>query len=631
MKQNPYPPNENGVWAMPTVLQRLNGISIRKQVNLSRLMRTLCIVGMVAGLGAAAIAAAQVAPRRPNIVIILGDDMGYADMGSFGSEIKTPNLDSLAKDGVRFTSFYTHASCSPTRSILLSGVDSHLNGLGNMDEWTAPNQMGVDGYEGYLNNRVVTLPQLLKEAGYHTYMVGKWHMGKAPDQIPAARGFERDFSLLDGAGSYWDMTNFTGASPWSVFTENGRYLTRLPKGYYATKTYTDKMIEFIDANRGDGKPFFAYVSHQAPHDPYHLPNEWRNRHVGEYDMGWDPVRQARLKRQIELGILPAGTQLAERLWFLPDPIVLAPAARAILGKKMELYVGMMENLDFHVGRLIDHLKKIGEYENTIFIVFGDNGAEGNDIFKQIAGTPGTRDFLFAAMKWSQTDPNAWGDPGSYVCYGPMWAQASMTPFSQYKGWTGEGGIRNALIVSGPAVKRTKGSINHGLMHVSDLMPTLLEIAGTSYPKSREGHDLPPLMGKSWGRMLAGQAESPRTEQDYVAWEIFGNRALRQGEWKLRWEFKPFGKGDWELYNLATDPAERKDLAAERPDKSQALVALWGNYVRENNVILPSRSPFEALEDQLPTRVPHDAGYPPLIYKRQFVPPKNMVVDPPKKH
>jgi len=612
---------------METVLQHSTPAIGRKPGNLSRLPRMLGIAVMAAVLAAPAIASAADAPRRPNIVIILGDDLGFADLGSFGSEIKTPNLDSLATAGVRFTNFYTHASCSPTRSLLLSGVDTHLNGMGNMDEWMAPNQWGVDGYEGVLNNRVVTLPQLLKDAGYHTYMVGKWHMGKAPSQIPAARGFERDFSMLDGAGSYWDMTNLSAATPQSVFTEDGRYLTRLPKDYYATKTYTDKLIGYIDANRGDGKPFFAYVSHQAPHDPFHLPQEWRSRHVGEYDKGWDAVRQARLKRQIELGIMPDGTQLAERMWFLPDPVVLAPATRAILGKKMELYAGMVENLDFHVGRLIDHLKKIGEYENTVFIVFGDNGAEGNDLFKMITGSPGTRDFLFAAINWSQTHPNAWGDPGSYVSYGPMWAQVSMTPFSQYKGWLGEGGIRNALIVSGPAVKRPKGSVNHGLLHVADLMPTLLEIAGAGYPKTYQGRELPPLFGTSWGRVLAGQAESPRTEQDYLAWEVFGNRALLQGEWKLRWEYKSFGKGQWELFNLAADPAERKDLAAERPEKVQALAALWDSYVRTNNVILPSRSVFETLEDTLPPRVPVDPGYPPALYKRQFVPPKDMMADP----
>ena len=611
---------------METMLQRLMRAIVRKPVNLSRLMRTLGIIGMVAVLTAPAIVSAADAPRRPNIVIILADDMGYSDMGSFGSEIKTPNLDSLAKDGVRFTNFYTHASCSPTRSMLLSGVDTHLNGLGNMNEMIAPNQRGVDGYEGNLNNRVVTLPQLLKDAGYHTYMAGKWHMGKAPDQIPAARGFERDFSLLDGAGSYWDMTNLSAAAPQSVFTEDGRYLTKLPEDYYATKTYTDKMIGYIDANHGDGKPFFAYVSHQAPHEPYHLPRDWRKRHVGEYDKGWDAVRQERLKRQIEMGIMPAGTELAERMWFVPDPIVLAPASLAILGKKMELYAGMVENMDFHVGRLIDHLKKIGEYENTIFIVFGDNGAEGTDLFGMIARSPGSRDNLFATINWSQTHPNAWGDPGSWVGYGPMWAQVSMTPFSQYKGWMAEGGIHNALIVSGPAVKRPKGSINNGLMHVADLMPTLLEVAGTSYPKASQP-DLPPLIGKSWGPMLAGQAESPRTAQDYLAWEVFGNRAVVQGDWKLRWQIKPFGKSDWELFNLAADPAERKDLAGERPDKLKELVALWDHYVRTNNVILPNRTIFDTMEKDMPQRVMVYPGFPPLIYMRQFVPPKDMMADP----
>jgi arylsulfatase len=611
-----------------TVMKTVQLRSMRTAVTkIGRGLGTTCLVGMAVTLAAPAITLAADAPKRPNIVVILADDLGFADMGAFGGEIKTPNLDALASAGVRFTNFYTHASCSPTRSMLLTGVDTHRNGMGNMSEWTAPNQMGVPGYEGYMNNQVATLPQLLKGAGYHTYMVGKWHLGKQPDQIPRARGFERDFSLLDGAGSYWDMTNFTAASPKSVFTEDGRYLTKLPDDYYATKTYTDKLIGFIDDNKADGKPFFAYVSHQAPHDPYHLPKDWRNRHVGEYDKGWDALRQERLKRQIEMGITPAGTELSERMWFLPDPTVLAPAAQAVTGKKMELYAGLVENLDHHIGRLVDHLKKIGEYENTIFVVFGDNGPEGTDLFKMIAGTPGTRDYLYSAVAWSQTHPNAWGDPGSYVAYGPMWAQASATPFSQYKGWLGEGGIRNALIVSGPAVKRSKGDINRGLMHVADVMPTMLEVAGASYPKELGGKELPTLLGKSWTQVLAGQAESPRTEKDYLAWELFGNRALRQGDWKIRWLYKPLGKGDWELFNLKTDLAERRDLAAERPDKVKELVALWDDYVRTNNVVMPSRSVFETLWDQLPPRVAVEAGYPPLLYQRQFVPPKDMLAEP----
>jgi arylsulfatase A-like enzyme len=325
--------------------------------------------------------------------------------------------------------------------------------------------------------------------------------------------------------------------------------------------------------------------------------------------------------------MPPGTELAERMWFVPDPTVLAPASRAVLGRKMELYAGMVENLDYHVGRLIDHLKKIGEYENTIFIVFGDNGAEGTDLFQMIAGSPGTRDFLFAAINWSQTNINAWGDPGSYVGYGPMWAQVSMTPFSQYKGWMAEGGIRNALIVSGPGVERPAGSVNNGLTHVADIVPTLLEIAGTTYPKTRDGRQLPPLTGKSWGPLLSGQVDSVRNDQDYLAWQIFGNRAVRQGDWKVRWQYRPYGKGDWELFNVAKDPSERHDLAAQNPEKLKALLAVWDGYAKANNVIIPSRSMFETMEDQLPMRVPVEAGFPPLIYKRQFVPPKDMLADP----
>ena len=596
--------------------------SHRKPILLSVLL-----IPVVLGLLCPPVFAQQSNDRRPNVVLIVTDDMGFADIGSFGGEIATPNIDSLASAGVRFTNFYTHASCSPTRSMLLSGVDTHLNGLGNMSEWIAPNQKGKPGYEGVLNHDVVTLPELLKQSGYHTYMVGKWHMGKDPDKIPAARGFERDFSLLDGGGNYWGMMNVTANSPRLVFTEDGRYLTSLPDDYYATRTYTDKMIDYIDSNRGDGKPFFAYVAHQAPHDPYHLPRDERNGHVAQYDKGWDALRRERLDRQIELGIMPADTQLSERMWFVPDPTMLAAMPRAILGKKMELYADLVVNLDSHIGRLIDYLKEIGEYDNTIFIVFGDNGAEGTDLFKMIAGTPGTRDFLWAAINWSQTDPHAWGDPGSFVGYGPMWAQVSMTPFSQYKGWMAEGGIRNALIVSGPVVRREAGSINHGFMHVVDIMPTLLDLAGTEYPDSADGRPVPAMIGKSWIDVLAGATDSPRSDTDYVGWELFGNRAIRQGDWKLRWQWRPFGTGEWELFNLANDLAERVDLAADMPGKFDEMLRLWQDYVAANNVILPSRSVFETLEDQLPPRVADDPGYPPLTYKRQFVPPNDMLAPP----
>ncbi len=294
---------------------------------------------------------------------------------------------------------------------------------------------------------------------------------------------------------------------------------------------------------------------------------------------------------------------------------------------MELYAGLVENVDYHVGRLVDHLKKIGEYENTIFIVFGDNGAEGTDLGAIIGGTPGTRDYLFFALKWSNNHPNAWGEPNSYVGYGPGWAQASMTPFSQYKGWMAEGGIRNALVVSGPINKLPKGSINHGLMYVADLMPTLIEVAGASYPANFNGKAQPKLIGKSWLPVLNGQAASPRTDKDYIAWEVFGNRALRQGDWKIRWEIKPMGKSDWELFNIAQDPGERNDLAAKNPDKVKEMLLLWDKYVAENNVIIPDRTVFETMEDQLPPRFPVQDGYPPYLKIQQFMPPQEMMAEP----
>ncbi len=583
---------------------------------LGALLSLVTVVGWGSDLSAA--------DARPNIVLIVADDMGYADMGMFGGEIRTPNLDTLARQGVRFTNFYTSATCSPSRAMLLSGTDNHIAGLGNMDEVLAPNQKGIPGYEGILNHRVVAFPQLLKDAGYHTYMVGKWHLGKEPDKIPAARGFERDFTLLQGAGSYVDDTGLNARSPRSIFTQDGKYLTKLPKDYYATRTYTDKMIEFIESNRGDGKPFFAFVSHQAPHDPFCLPDDWLRRYEREYDQGWDITRKQRLPRMIELGIVPEGTQLAERMWFLPEATNIAPGPRALACRKMELYAAMVGNMDHHIGRLMEYLESIGEYDNTLFIFFSDNGPEGSDLGAMLRGQKGSLNYLFHAINWSQTHPAAWGRPGSYVCCGTPWAQVSATPFRLYKGWLAEGGIRSPLVVSGAGVRQSAGSINHGLMHIMDIAPTLLEIAGVDHPSSYRGREVAPLQGKSWKQTLAAEAESPRGPEDWLGWELWANRAIRQGDWKLLWLCKPMGIGDWELFNLREDPGEMQDLASEHPEKVRELSALWKEYVETNNVILPNRHWFQTLEDDLPPRVPVFEGWPPMNSKKPFVPPKELV-------
>ena len=327
--------------------------------------------------------------------------------------------------------------------------------------------------------------------------------------------------------------------------------------------------------------------------------------------------------------MPAGTELAERMWFLPDPVLLAPASRAFLGKKMELYAGMVENLDFHVGRLVDHLKEIGEYENTVFIVFGDNGAEGTDLFKMIAGTPGTRDFLFAAVKWSQTHPNAWGDPGSYVGLRPDVGAGVDDALQPVQGMARRGRYpecadRQRPGRQGPGRERQPRPHARGGHHADAARAGRRQLPDDARGTRAAGPSGQVLGSDAGGRgrVGAGVAGRPR---------MGGLRQPRAaaGDWKLRWQVRPFGKGEWELFNLAADPAERKDLAAERPDKVTELTALWDDYVRANNVILPSRTPFETMEKQMPQRVPDDPGFPPLTGKKQFVPPPDMVADPEK--
>ncbi len=381
--------------------------------------------------------------KRPNFLLLIADDMGYTDLGSYGGEIATPVLDRLAREGVRFTEFYVSPTCSPTRSMLLSGTDMHAAGLGNMATMLAPNQLGRPGYEGVLNQQVVTVASLLRDGGYHTYMAGKWHLGYEPDQSPRARGFERDFTLLAGGASHFDdQWNLEWQRPKAPYMEDGRPLEKLPKGFYSTKTYTDKMIEFIGANRGDGKQFLSYMAYTAPHGPLHVPNDWLRRYKSRYDVGWDAVREVRFRRLKELGLINEEVERAPRLWYVPRSIDFTFAVNSMLGRKMEIYASMVEYLDKDIGRLFDYLKEIGEYENTVIIFCSDNGAEGNDLRTMLSGRPGTRGFLHAAEHFAEDSPFNWGRKGTYAEYGAGWATAAMTPFRLHKGFLTEGGIRS---------------------------------------------------------------------------------------------------------------------------------------------------------------------------------------------
>ncbi len=550
--------------------------------------------------------------KKPNFLLIVADDMGYSDLGSYGGEINTPVLDQLAMLGMRYTNFSVSPTCSVTRSMLLSGTDNHVAGLGNMGELNAPNQMGQPGYEGVLNERVVTVASLLRDNGYHTYMVGKWHLGLGPNQIPHSRGFERDFSLLVGGGSHFnDRWNIEWQIPVAPYTEDGKPVEELPSDFYSTKYYTDKTIQFIDEGRNDGKPFFAYMAFTAPHGPLQVPDDWLRRYKNRYDEGWDGIRNKRLARMIELGIVDESVNTADRLFFLPRSSSLTPALRVMLGRKMELYAAMVEYMDEQIGRVFDYLKEIGEYENTVIIFISDNGAEGNDLRGMVAGQVGSLGFLHGMKNFAENSHNSLGRKGTYAEYGPAWAQVSMVPFRLYKGFLAEGGIRSPLIVSGPGVQGV-GEINKdAILHVMDITPTLLDLAGVQHPSSYNEHEIAPMQGKSWVGMLNGKAQSPRGPNDWLGWELFGNRAIRQGDWKISWHYEPFGTWDWQLFNLAEDLGEQYDLSGKFPKKRNELIALWDEYVEMNGVIIGDRSPFEQLKKRLPTGVPEYDNYPPV--------------------
>jgi len=577
-------------------------------------MRTLTFslllaAGLAMSGSAGVVAQAQSDDDRPNFVIIVADDMGFSDMGSFGGEIPTPRLDQLAMQGIRYTNFYVAPSCSPTRSMLLTGVDHHLNGLGSMIERTAFNQEGQPGYEGVLNDRVATLPQILFDAGYHTYMTGKWHLGKDPEHIPAAKGFERDFTNLAAAGSHFNMTGNNWEVPDNQFTEDGEYITELPGDYYSTKTFTDKIIEQIESNRQDGQPFLAYVAHQAPHEPLQVPDNWLRRYMGLYDCGWDDIRSQRLDRLKAMGMVDPGAELAHRLWMVPRFNDMTGLARYSVARKMEVYAAMVAYMDMEIGRLVDYLEETGELDNTYIIIFSDNGPETQDKTAQAQQRP-----QMQAAGWLSNDYDTdfanWGRKNSHMGYGMPWAQASAAPFWLAKGSLGEGGVRAPLIVIPPRTN-TNGAINtEAILHVQDIAPTLLDIAGVQHPTELGNTSVLPMQGESWVPMLEGDEQSVRGADDWLGFEFWGQRAVRRGPWKAVWMHAPFGTEEWELYDVVRDPGERVNRAADEPEILEEMVSLWDVYQRDNGVILPDRHQYDGMDEMLPPRPPVLGSWPP---------------------
>jgi len=516
---------------------------------------------------------------RPNIVLLLADDWGFSDVGSFGGEIATPNIDELARRGMRFSNFHVSASCSPTRAMLLTGVDNHRNGVGNMRETIPRSHVGKPGYLGVLDTNVVTVASLLQDSGYRTYVVGKWHVGKEPHNLPPARGFDRSLIQADSGSDNWETAkrylDLTDKVNWF---EDGKEAV-MPADYYSSKFFVDKTIEYIASGAKqvqNKKPFFAYVAFQANHIPLQAPQEFIAKYKGRYDKGWTVLRQERRDRAIALGLIPKGTPMLT-MRSTADWDALSAQDKKYQARRMEVYAAMADAMDFHVGRLVAHLKQTGDYDNTVFLFTSDNGAEASDPYAVLSGR------LWLDWQYNKGIDQL-GARGAYSIIGPSWASAAASPLSTYKFYSGEGGIRVPLIISGPGDIKPN-SIHGSLAHVKDIAPTLLELAQIVRPGvTYQGKAIEPMTGASLMPVLTGKAARVHGPNHVIGYELSGNQAVFKGDLKLIKNIAPIGDGQWHLYDIRNDPGETKDLRSQLPDVFQAMQADYAAYAKANGVL-----------------------------------------------
>jgi arylsulfatase len=512
----------------------------------------------------------------PNFLIILVDDLGYSDLGCYGSEIKTPNLDQLADQGMTFSDFYVSSLCAPSRAMLLTGVDNHQNGLGTMPPGHTENQYLKPGYEGELNDRVATLSEVLHDNGYHTYMAGKWHLGHHEESYPINKGFEKSFAFLGGGSGHFSnaFALGPGEEPVSFYVRDKSIIEMLPEDFYSTRNFTDEMINYL-VKQEDDSPFFGYLAFTAPHDPLHVPDSYLEKYKNVYDAGYEQIKKDRLIRMKKMGIVEESVPYNPGTGKFPSWQDLNEEQKKLQARKMEIYASMIENLDFHIGRLMESLRQAEVYDNTIFIFLSDNGANP----KEAAFYPGNSEEYLAA-----NFDNSLGNLGkgnSFVSQGGAWAEVSNTPFTYFKTTTGEGGIHAPLIISGPGIENNKSQGITG-MHVCDIFPTVLEFAGVSRPDTYKGNEMAPLYGKSAMQFLAGKEEIVRnTLNDPLHFEMLECKAIIKGSWKAIMLQPPYvDKPEWLLFNLSTDPLEKQNQASQEPDKLQELVQEWNEYAKK---------------------------------------------------
>ena len=546
------------------------------------------------GLGAASLAVPGCAGspqlsaknyRRPNIVLIMADDMGYSDIGCYGGEINTPNLNGLAAKGIRFTQFYNTARCCPTRAALMTGLYQHQAGVGHM-----MSDYGYDAYRGDLSNNCVTIAEVLKQAGYSTYMSGKWHVTKhtKPDgpkhNWPRQRGFDRFFGTIHGAGSFYDPNSLTRDNTQIVPDD----------GFYYTNAISDNAAKFIaeHKSRSGDKPFFIYVPFTAPHWPMHALPQDIAKYRGRYDGGWDKLRAERHERMIKMG-------LVKKKWKLTPRDEDVPAwedakDKEWFARRMEVYAAMVDCLDQGVGRIIAQLKKSGDFENTLIFFLADNGgcaeeygsrgAVKPDPSKPVVLKPMGADELQTRMQPTHTRDGRPvrtgygvmpGPADTYIAYGKAWANSSNTPFRRYKHWVHEGGISTPLIAHWPAQIKSRGKLRHQPGHLIDIMATCVDVARAEYPSEYKGNKITPMEGRS---LVPAFGNKP-IEREAIYWEHEGNRAVRQGKWKLVSRHP----GKWELYDLEADRTELNNLIEENPAKAEELKAMYEAWAKRAGV------------------------------------------------
>ena len=519
--------------------------------------------------------------KQPNIMLIIVDDMGYSDLGCFGGEINTPQIDKLAETGLIITDFYVSPMCAPTRGMLMTGVDNHQNGMGEMPPFHKENQYLKDGYEGYMNNRVITIPEILRKHDYHTYMSGKWHLGAFDtNYYPSGRGFERSFAMMGGGSGFYQ--NAFPLAPMekdvTFYVRDKNKVEELPDDFYSTKAFTDEMIKYIKEQKDD-KPFFSYLAYTAPHDPLHAPAEYIEKYKGVYDNGYSAIKTKRLTQMKSKGLINKSMPSNPGTGKFPDWESLSEKEQKSQARKMEIYAAMIDYMDNQIGRVIDALKEEDKYDNTIFIVMSDNGANPKEAIFYFLGDQE----LFSSQGFDNSFENM-GKTNSFVSQGGAWAEVSETPFTYFKTTTGEGGIRAPLIISGAGIETT--GIHNATMHVTDILPTILSFAKVKRPKTYKNKELKPLYGQSAASFLKGESSIIRdTESKPICFELGEHKAVIKGEWKALMLQPPYTEViKWELFNLKSDPTEKTDVSASNPQKLEELIKIWNAYSKKYGYI-----------------------------------------------